>query len=132
MPVLAFFYAMKWENMKKNKIQEINSYNQFSNEDVVNSVLNTLEKISNGISLNKLTTFDIKNIENFYKCLTLEGALGMLTEGARVLAYEEIKHYVGDYIYSNNDKRLFLEKYMELLEYRKSLLEDQESSLKLA
>ena len=85
------------------------------------------------INIDYLNAEDVKNIEDFYIYLSLEGALGMLGEQARFIAYEEMKRNNG---YSSEIKKAYLKAYKELLEYRKmnSIVQEEENNsvLKLA
>ena len=116
--------------MKDNKtdnIESFNKYNKISDEELVDSIFKTYEKISEGLSIKDLSVEDIKNIENFYSFVSLEAAIGMFNENVKSLAYEEMNSFVGNYsIYSNEMKKTFLNKYMEMLEYEKTLKTHEE------
>ncbi len=95
-----------------------------SNEDIVKSILNTYQKIKDGYPIESLFKEDIQNIKNFYSYLTINSAIGMLSNIHRNLAYQEMQNYVGNYSYPIEMKKAFLEKYIELLNYTKSIKED--------
>ncbi len=98
----------------KNNIKSIQQYKE-TKEEKSASILLTYSKLINGVSLYELNSIDIQNIQNFYSYLTLEGAKDMFNEEATALAYEEMKNYVGNYSYSIEIKKVFLQTYLEFI-----------------
>lgn len=111
--------------------------NNIKNDDEIKaSILKTYSLIVGDVNIDSLNAEDVKNIEDFYIYLSLEGALGMLGEQPRFIAYEEMKRCVGNNGYSSEIKKAYLNAYKELLEYRKmnNIVQEEENNsvLKLA
>lgn len=121
--------------MNNSKIKLIKSEKILLNEYKVNSINKTYNKLYNRESFITLDKEDLDNIANFYSYLCLLGAKEMLSEEAKLVAYEEMKNYVGDYNYSKEVKDVYLNAYKELLSYYKSTNIDEkeeDQSIKLA
>lgn len=101
-----------------------------TNQEIYISIMMTFFKLNAGIAVEDLMAEDKRNIKNFYNYITLLGALGMLKEEAKQLAYEEMRKYVGNYQYPKELITIYTEKYLELLEYEQ--LEEATETLKLA
>ena len=120
--------------MEKNLLKIKNSIK--NDDEIKASILKTYSLIVGDINIDSLNAEDVKNIEKFYIYLSLKGALGMLGEQARFIAYEEMKRCVGNNGYSREIKKAYLNAYKELLEYRKmnNIVQEEENNsvLKLA
>ena len=120
--------------MEKNLLKIKNSIK--NDDEIKASILKTYSLIVGDINIDSLNAEDVKNIEKFYIYLSLKGALGMLGEQARFIAYEEMKRCVGNNGYSREIKKAYLKAYKELLEYRKmnNIVQEEENNsvLKLA
>lgn len=105
-----------------------------NNLDLVYSILLTYSKISNGANTDTLTLEDLENIEKFYSAMTLKFAVGMLNVNGKSAAYEEINTYIGNFPYTKLMCDTFIEKYIELIEYRRASVSEEElvRNLKLA
>ena len=124
------FLNIRKEIMTNNKIQFIQKYKEKSNDVIVSSIFATYQKIIDGAYINSFTEEDIRNINQFYTYLTICSAIQLLDAPQKLVAYEEMKNCVGNYPYTLEMKKAFLEQYIKLLHYSK--MEDSHLSLRKA
>ncbi len=74
-----------------------------------------------------LDYFDIIHICRFYYAMTLYGAIGMMNEEARKVAYEEIFGYIGHFPYEKDIRDVFIKKYNELHEVSSIILKREKN-----
>ena len=116
----------------KNNIKSIKKYREVANQQLIASILETYEKIKAGYTIEMFSLEDLLNIRHFYSYMTLSSAIDMLSVCHKNVAYEEMQSYVGNYPYTIEMKKAFLEQYLKIMEYQKVEMNTEETSLKLA